>query len=414
MHFVPSCYATTNAVSLPSREWDDLQHAAFRFLWERTSPDTGLTADTTEESPASTAVTGMMLTSLCIGVERGWCRRAEAAQRARTALRFFARDAFHCGGLFYHFMDRATGRRKWKCEVSSVDSALLFYGALVAATYFDSNRGPEEEIRALATEVFERADWNLWRQNEPGLCLWWKPEYGFSRYRWTGYSEAILLYLLGMGSPSHTLPRSSYEYYTGTYTRHKTYGREWIYCGPLFTHLFPHLWLDLRHFRDRSPEHNNYWLNTHQAVHIQQAYGEHNPRGHAGYSGQCWGLSACDGPGEIKKNGQPRLYAYRARGAPFGPDDGTLSPPAAIASFVFQPEIAAEAHDQFRRVYPDLWTEYGLRGAVHPGLGWHCTPCYGLDQGMLCILLENARSGLIWEISRRCEVFKQALRRVQQ
>lgn len=396
-----------NRAVLPSARWESLHRATFDYFWEGTNPENGLTPDTTSEwAPASIAVTGFGLSAYLAGVERGWISRAEAAKRTRAALRFFAERAAHHEGFFFHFLDLGSGERVWQSEVSSIDSTLLYYGMLNSAVYFDRDTVVERDIRQLAADVFGRADWDTWRACEPGVCLWWKPERGFTRYRWSGFSEGVLVYLLGLGSKSHPLPRTSFDYYRGTFKWHKTYGCEWLYCGPLFTHLFPHLWMDWRVVRGEF----DLWENTRNAIRIQREYALRNPKCFAGYGANCWGLSACDGPGESGR-GRRRRYSYRARGVPYGPDDGTLSPPVALASLAFDEGAAVDAEACYHERFPHLWTNLGLRGAVNPGLKWICTPCYGLDQGMLCLMLENYRSGLFWDLGRRCPEMSRGVER---
>ena len=144
-------------------------------------------------------------------------RRADAITRTLATLRFFHAsvqsadvDATGYKGFYYHFLDMESGRRVWKCELSTIDSAILIAGMLTAAAYFSGEDEDEREIRALADALYLRADWN-WAQNG-GVTVThgWKPERGFLRYRWEGYCEAMILYLLGLGSPTHPLPRESW------------------------------------------------------------------------------------------------------------------------------------------------------------------------------------------------------------
>src|SRR5262249_5638367 len=150
-------------------------------------------------------------------VEHGQIARAEAAARVLTTLRFFwtsqqgpEPNATGYKGFYYHFLDMETGRRVWNCELSTVDTALLLTGMLAAAAYFDQDTKEEREARTLADALYRRADWR-WAQNGgPTVTHGWKPESGFLPYRWEGYDEALVLYLLGLGSPTYPLPAESY------------------------------------------------------------------------------------------------------------------------------------------------------------------------------------------------------------
>ena len=211
-------------------------------------------------------------------------------------------------------------------------------------TYFDHDTADEAEIRRLADALYRRADWNWARDGGATLTHGWRPESGFLPYRWEGYDEGLLLYVLGLGSPTHPLPPESYAAFCATYQWKQIYGRELLYSGPLFTHQLSHLWIDFRGIRDAfMREHgSDYFENSRQATFVQQEYAVHNPLQFAGYGEHCWGFTACDGPGWVKRvvDGVERqFFDYIARGAPFGPDDGTVAPWVVVASLPFAPEI---------------------------------------------------------------------------
>ena len=173
----------------------------------------GLVIDkTAQNSPASIAATGFALAAYPVGVERGFISRAAAVERTLTTLRFFSNspqgpepDATGYQGFYYHFLDMQTGRRAWQCELSTVDSAFLLAGMLTAAAYFDAHTTDEQEIRTIADALYRRANWR-WAQNEGAtLTHGWNPEGGFLPYRWEGYDEGLLLYMLALGSPTYPL-----------------------------------------------------------------------------------------------------------------------------------------------------------------------------------------------------------------
>jgi hypothetical protein len=388
-----------------SAHLETVQRAAWHYLWEKADPHNGLIPDHLDSkgrvvSPASIAATGMALSAFPVAVSNGFVTRPEAAGRALTTLRFFARDAEQHHGFFFHFLNPETGQRVWKCEVSSVDSALLFLGALFCAQFFDNNSAAERELRELASEIWERADWNWFCDGLDGVSIAYKPERGFSCHIWRGYNEGLLVYIMGLGSPTHALPSASYAAWTRDYRFKRVYGIDYLYCRPLFTHLFPHLWLDLRQTRDEIMKKNDldYFENTRRAVHVQQEWARRrgDPRK--------WGVSACDGP-NTRKNG-----GYHARGVPFGHFDDVFSPPVCLASLPFQSEVAAEAWDFWMDEHPRLLGQWGVRGAINPTTGW-MSGYFGLDQAMLVLMLENARTGLLWELSRSIPALQTGLKR---
>lgn len=187
-----------------------LQHETFRYFLHETSPVNGLIADKTEPGwPASIAATGLALASYPIGVDRSFMSRDDAVERTLKVLRFFWNspqgtepDATGYRGFYYHFLDMQTGRRAWDCEVSTIDTTFLLAGALTARIFFDGDTEEEQEIRALAEALFRRVDWQ-WAQNGgETVSHGWRPETGFIPYRWEGYDEALLLYVLALGSPT--------------------------------------------------------------------------------------------------------------------------------------------------------------------------------------------------------------------
>src|SRR5664279_4110788 len=206
-------------------EMESLQRDAFRYFLQETDPQTGLVLDkTAADWPASIAATGLALAAYPVAVERGFITRTAATETVLTTLQFFWNsrqgpepDATGYHGFYYHFLDMQTGRRAWQCELSTVDSAILLAGALTAQAYFDAQTTEEKEIRAVADALYRRADWP-WAQNG-GLTVThgWKPESGFLKYRWEGYDEALVLYILGLGSPTHPLPAESYAAWGSTY-----------------------------------------------------------------------------------------------------------------------------------------------------------------------------------------------------
>ncbi|MBD9498221.1 MULTISPECIES: glucoamylase family protein, partial [unclassified Ensifer] len=231
-----------------------LQFTTLLYYLHCTNPDNGLVRDKTQEdAPASIAAVGMALATIPVLVERGIVIRKFAAKIARRRLQFLLEcpqgpepDASGYKGFFYHFLDIETGRRVWECELSTIDSAFLFAGALTVAAYFDGDGAEEVEIRRVANALYERADWNWACDHGLTLTHGWRPESGFIPYRWRGYDEGLLLYILGLGSPTHPLPPEAYAAYTASYDWRNLYGRELLYSGPLFTHQLSHMWVDFR------------------------------------------------------------------------------------------------------------------------------------------------------------------------
>ncbi len=413
------------------RMLDEIQRGAFGYFMHETNPANGLVLDKTcADWPASIAAVGLALTAYPVGVERGFVPRAEAAERTLTTLRFFWRskqgpepDATGYKGFYYHFLDSQTGARAWQCELSTVDSALLLGGMLTAAAYFDGAAPAEREIRELAERLYARVDWR-WAQNGGATVTHgWKPESGFLPFRWEGYDEALLLYVLGLGSPTHPLSAESYQAWASTYQWKTIYEIQFLYAGPLFTHQLSHVWIDFRGIQDAfMREHGiDYFENSRRATLVQQQYGIRNPGGYARYGELCWGITASDGPGEItcERDGvERRFFDYLARAVPDGPDDGTIAPWAVAASLPFAPEIVLPTLAHFKRLHLSDAHPYGFKATFNPTFpdaggspqGWVSPWHFGINLGPIVVMIENHRSGLVWRLTRGCRPIIAGLR----
>jgi hypothetical protein len=423
----------TTGEDLPSdEELGRLQLTTLQYYLHESNPANGLIRDKTDpRAPSSIAAIGLALTTIPVLIERGVISREFAPELVLKRLRFF-RDSPHgpqpdatgYRGFYYHFLDMKTGRRVWECELSTIDSAFLFGGMLTCAAYFDGDTEEEAEVRRLADELYCRADWQWATNGGPAISHGWKPETGFIPHYWTGYDEALLVYLLALGSPTFPLPPESYSAYCSTYSWKQIYGRELLYSGPLFTHQLSHLWIDLRDIRDPfMREHDSdYFKNSRQATYVHQEYARHNPLQFAGYGEFCWGITATDGPGWEKRvvNGIERqFYDYYARGAPFGPDDGTVAPWVVVASLPFAPEIVIPTFRAMGRLDLGMTKRYGFKPSFNQTYevpdsptGWWVTPYhFGVDQGPVALMIENYRSRLIWNITRRSPYIVAGLRR---
>ena len=415
--------------SLNDEDLDRLERDTFRYFAEETNLENGLIADNTRDtSPCSIAVVGFALTAYPIAVERKYMTRREAVKRALTKLRFFNdgpqgpdENAIGYHGFYYHFLDMNTGRRFGNSEISTIDSTYLIAGALTAAAYFDRDTNDERELRRLAEALYHRADWH-WVQNKAlTVSHGWKPKTKFIRYRWSGYSEALILYILGLASPTYPLPEESYAAWTRGYDWKRIYGHEFLYAGPLFIHHLSHMWIDFRGIQDEYMRGKaiNYFENSRRAVYVQQQYAMRNPKKYAGYGRFSWGITASDGPGPAvqRVNGKKvKFHAYLARGVPHGPDDGTLSPWAVAASLPFAPEVVLPTLRRINKDYPEITSKYGFKCSYNPTFragkrkGWVSQGYYGLDQGPIVMMIENYRSGMIWRLMRRCPYIVNGLR----
>jgi hypothetical protein len=415
---------------------DTLQTRTLKYFLDTTPRATGLSPDRwPTPAPSSVAAVGFALTCYPIAVERGLIPREEGAERTLTTLRFLlalpqSTDATNTAGykgFFYHFIDTKTGRRAWNCELSTIDTGLLMAGVLLAQTYFDRDNPGEQGIRAVADSLYRRVEWSWFSGGMAGLRTAWFPDRGFVGDTWTGYDEAMILYILAMGSPTHPAPDWYWSHWTSEYVWGEYYGTEFISFGPLFGHQYSHCWIDYRGIKDRYMWGRgiDYFENSRRATYTHRAYGKENPQSYRDYSEDIWGWTACDGPKDtaFTVDGRTRrFWSYRARGVSMDwvEDDGTLAPTAAGGSVAFAPEICVPALKAMRTRYAEhLWREYGFADAFNPTyatpatgpLGWTGPDHLGIDQGPIAIMIENLRNGFVWNTMRRNPYVVAGLRR---
>jgi hypothetical protein len=364
---------------------DEVQKANFQFFWDQSDPTSGLTKDRCDvraadnSNVASIASTGFALTALCIGEKRGWVTLAEARRRALITLRFLWHSMPNHRGFYFHFANLKTGERMWDSEVSSIDTAILMCGVLTCREHL---RTPE--ITRLAHALFNRVEWTWLAEDTTLLQHGWAPEAGFLPYRWDYYSELMMMYLLGLGSPTYPLPTQSWDAwkrvafdYEGT-----------TYIGsfaPLFIHQYSQAWFDLRNKRDKYAD---YFQNSAIATDVHRRWCIELHKDFPDYSDDLWGITASDSE-----------HGYVAWGGPpeMGPVDGSVVPSAPAGSLPFLPEPTLRVLKYMKAKYGDrCWSRYGFINAFNPLKNWYDNYVIGIDTGITITMAENLRSGFVW------------------
>ncbi|MCY7354234.1 MAG: hypothetical protein LH470_03990 [Lysobacter sp.] len=425
----------------------DIEKRTFQFFWDTTNEKNGLTPDRYPSRPfSSIAAIGFALTAYPIGVENGWISRTQAIDRTLTTLKFFrdapqgaertGKTAYH--GFYYHFLDMDKGQRygSW-VELSSIDTTLLMAGVLFAQSYYDGDDAREKEIREVADTLYRRVEWTWLQQRPPLIAMGWHPESGFIDHDWQGYNEAMILYVLALGSPTHAVDPDAWTVWTRTYDKSwgVFQGQEFLNFGPQFGHQYSHVWIDFRGIRDGYMRDKgiDYFENSRRATYAQRAYAIENPMQWADYDDDVWGLTASDGPQQTKQEfrGQQREFRhYSARGAGLRDafDDGTIAPTAAIASLPFAPEIVIPATQELHDEYGEfLYSSYGFldafnpsfnyegvplqTGRIVPGEGWVAGDYLGIDQGPILAMIANHRDGFVWNVMKRNPYIREGLKR---
>lgn len=408
---------TARASTIDVAVLDSLQYRGFLYFWNEANPANGLVKDrNTAGSVCSIASTGFGLSAICIAADHGWITREAARTRVLTTLQTFwngpqgpdASGMIGYQGLYYHWLDMNTARRTWSSELSTIDTALLFAGILHAREYFNTVDASDVQIRALADSITWRADWSWARNGSQGIVMEWKPETGFSGSKWIGYNEAMIMYVLALGSPTHPVPAGDWSFWCSGYGWNQWFSGvgPYVNFAPLFGHQYSHCWVDFRHIRDpyMTFRGSTYFENSRKATLSQVAYARNNGRLHdffpgdptynLGQSDSLWGFTASDDPA-----------GYAAHGAPGGYDNGTISPTAPISSLPFAPDSVwpcirnmwthrNSVYDG--KVFP-FYGPYGFGDAFNPVKSpWFTTAVLGIDQGPIVMMIENWRNDMVW------------------
>ena len=381
---------------------NEIQEKAFRYFEEQHNPHNGLVRDSapnrpgvTGNAPASIAAVGFALTVYPVAVERGWMSRASAQELTVRTLEFFLNNAPQQKGFFYHFLNFETGESVSHSELSPIDTALFLAGALFAAEYYD-----DAKIRDLVQQIYARVDFPWMLNKGKTFALAWSPETGFSRARWDHFDESLLLYVLAIGSPAHPIPAENWHSVLKPVGSYRDF--RMIQMPPLFTHQYPHIWLNLMGQNDGDAD---YFENSVNASRANRAFCIDQASKYAGYGPNLWGLSASDGPA-----------GYRAYGAPPGWTvfhDGTIAPTACGSSIVFTPKESIACLENIRENYSDsMWGPYGFSDAMNVGKGWFSDKVLAIDQGPLLLMIENYRTGLMWKFIGASAPVQKALEKI--
>ena len=400
----PSTTVSTTPSAFPNDDafMSYLQEANFDYFWYAANPANGLIPDrSTTGSACSIASVGFGLTAIGIAIDHGWITRDQGAARVLTTLNTFwngpqgtnTSGDIGYNGWFYHFLDMNLATRSGSSELSSIDTALLLGGILYVKQYFNGTNATETGIQTTASAIFNRVNWTWMSPDIPGtngVRMGWLPESGFSTFGdWIGYDEGMLIYLLGIGASSNSLPAASWNYWTSGYTWATYYGYSYVPFPPLFGHEYSHCWIDFRHVGDAymNAESSTYFENSHRAALAQQAYCIADPGGWAGYNSLIWGLTASDDP-----------YGYSAHGAPPAENDnGTIAFTASGGAMAFAPEISWPSLKNFyTNGRKRFWTQYGFIDAFNLSAGWYDNAELGIDQGPIVIMIENYRNQNVW------------------
>ena len=380
---------------------DLVQRTSFDFYWQAADPETGLVPDSApardvpNRAPCSVAAVGFGLTAICVADSRGWVERDAARERVVRTLKFLHDQVEGEKGFFYHFVDMRTGKRARKSELSSIDTALGLAGVLTCKQYFN-----DPEIASLADALYARVDWAWMMNNGDTLSMGWTPESGFLAARWSAYCEHMILYLLAIGSPTHPIPPESWHAWRRDAITFN--GMTYIQGVPLFLHQYSHIWVDFRGLRDAYAD---YFRNSALATMAHREFCLGLQDRFPQYTENLWGVTASKGAkGYMVWGGPPEAKKH--------PMDGTIVPCAAGGSVAFAPDLTIPV---LREIYEHhrakAWGRFGFYDAFNPASGWSAYAYLGIDVGPTMLMIENHRTGRVWEWFMDEPAIAEAMRR---
>lgn len=411
-----------------------VQEASFRYYWEGAEKNSGLALENIpgRKNMIATGASGFGIMALVVGVERGFIARGEFVNRMEKIVRFVENgDRFK--GALSHFMDGPSGKveaffGKYDNGADLVETSFFMQGLLTAEQYLSKDNSQEKDLRDRISNIWKDVEWDWFKKEDdsPYLYWHWSPEYEWHiNHKLIGWNETLITYFLAIASPTHGVaPKMYYSGWASQDTIAQNYRSNWGLTlegskysnhtsyfgvplevgvgvgGPLFFTHYSFLGLDPGKMEDN---YTNYFENNKDIVEINYRYCCENPGDFEGYGKKTWGLTASDGP-----------WGYKAREAKDEMDDGTIAPTGAIASFPYTPEKSMDALKHFYREYGSfLWGEYGFRDAFNLSEDWTAEIFMGLNQAPMVVMIENYRSGLIWDLFMQNENVQKALQEIK-
>lgn len=375
-----------------------VQRQTFRYFWDFGHPVSGMARERSSSGDiVTTGGTGFGIMAMIVAIERQFIDRGAAVSRLLKITRFLKNNATPYHGAFAHWINATTGRTQPFSEKDNgadlVETSFLFQGLLTARHYFRGENPDEKELRELITELWEAVEWSWFRRNNEEVLYWhWSPDYGWDmNHKIRGWNESLITYVLAASSPTFPIGKPVYDngwadkgnmrnngvYYDFKLPLGPSYG------GPLFFAHYSFLGLNPWNLKD---QYADYWQqNVHHAK-INHAYCKLNPAQNRGYSAVCWGLTASDGNSGYSAHSPTN-------------DKGVIAPTAALSSMPYTPEESMAAlHFFYYKLGDKLWKQQGFIDAFNLSVGWYANDFLAIDQGPIIVMIENHRSGLLWNI----------------
>jgi hypothetical protein len=375
---------------------DMVQRYTFRYFWEGAHQATGMALERSNGSgrTAASGATGMGLMAMIVAHEREYKPHEEIKDRILKILEFLENCERHHGAWSHWYNADTYQTQPFSADDDGgdiVETSFVAQGLIALKNYFSGADAKSVQIRETADALWKGIDWDWYRNGQNVLFWHWSPNINFQKnMKVTGWNECLVTYVMAASSPTHGISKVVYDQGwagNGAMVNPRTFygykirlSPDW--GGPLFWIHYSHLGINPNGLSDKYAD---YWQEHVNTAKIHHAYAVENPEGHTNYSDKNWGLTASDDP-----NG---YTAHR----PMSNDNGTISPTAALASMPYTPEESMKALKYFYRERgKDLFGFYGPYDAFNDNLGWVQEAYIGIDQGPIVVMLENHRTGLLW------------------
>jgi hypothetical protein len=407
-----------------------IQEQTFRYFWDGAEPNSGMALERIhidgygpeeDRHIVTTGGSGFGLMAILVGIQREFITAEEGLQRFERIVEFLdTADRFH--GAWPHWLDGRTGRTVKFSDLDDgadlVETAFLLQGLLAVRQYYRDGSKRERQLAERIDRMWREVDWNWFRQDGQNVLYWhWSPNHGWAmNHQIRGYDEALMVYVLAASSPTHAIPTEVYHegWARGGAIRfddHEQYGYSLPfrhnsaeqYGGPLFWAHYSFLGLDPRGLSDR---YGDYWVNNRNHTLINRAWAIANPKGCAGYGPQLWGLTSSytrEADGAVGYAGH----------APGQMDRCVITPTAALSSFPYTPdESMMVAEHLYNEMRDWVWGPYGFYDAFSVEHAWYPARYLAIDQGPIVVMIENHRTGLLWDLFMTSSEVLDGLRRL--
>ncbi len=400
---------------------NQVEYSTFRYFWDGAEPTSGMACERinangiypeNDKNIITTGGSGFGFMAILAGIERGFITREEGVSRFEKNIRFLKKaDRFH--GAWPHWLNGETGKVKpfsTKDDGADlVETSYMLQGLLAVRQYFKNGNSREQKLSAEIDTLWRDVDFKWFTQGRDVLYWHWSPNYGWAmNFAVEGYNECLIMYVLAASSPTHPVQAAAYHLgwarnggikgittkYGYTLTLKHNGAPE--YGGPLFWAHYSYLGLDPRKLKD---EYADYWENNKNQTLINRQWCIENSKHFKGYGANCWGLTA---------SYSVNFYSGHAPGNEN--DLGVISPTAALSSFPYTPEYSMQALKHFYYDLGDkIWGEYGFYDAFSQHYDWYPKQYLAIDQGPEIVMIENYRSGLLWNLFMSCPEIKTGL-----